>query len=1283
MGIKQLHKLLRPLAQTQYKIDESWRKKRIGVDAMCWMHRGAVSCAYELIVGIDTDRFVKFFVDMVFCLLFNGCIPFIVFDGCDLPAKQEESDIRKKVRNEAREKVLENARNLPGDAARFDTATNKFAQQGIRITVDMIERIIAALRELKVDFIVAPYEADAQLAYMCRTGFLHAVISEDSDLFVYGCPRVLCKMDKYGVGDLFEMDTILGKGNNREVPEGTAKSVQKLFGTRGGGAGVTAVADGDGTAGGNHGKNNSSTEEENQNQNAEGKTTVAAAPPVKEKVTDQLDLDDELDALFDDEDDDEAAAEEPQDDDEEGAAGEGRAKKGNKGSKPAAKKRISKKPPKEKEPAFDVVAEYEQLKEERIIEKVIDGTWVKAKEDIGEQELPENGTTSAGAAKENGADVSGTAGAKTFTADGLAAVAESDPSKLVLHETDDLLGNSADAEEVIISATENNQKTDGSTRNTAKPTPKQPATGFDDIECSDYEEEMREREKKSHALKNPAPAPAVPVPAVVKIKQEAPPDSEVIDLCSSQEIEKDDVVNITKATGSSSSSSSASSSSNVDKLQPRDEQETQDSAKNNSSSSAGAAAELLHQTSSKRTTTTTSEVEKNDDQEVIELEDSDEEGGDQVAPAQDDTLVNAEQQDNPPSSALNTTTSSVFDLINAEEDAKKGKKGRGKKKKEPKPKKEPKQPNCKSGKKNSVVVKKDNDKELPPKQQKPSKKPKVINPVPNLKFDIALLKYWSPEMFRIFAVLCGCDYNPHLHVAKLAIATAAKLVHCYKERTLDAVVKKFTLPCEPLDYVRNFHLSLSVFRHHIVYDTKKGEVLFFSDALKRIKRLQIAQTDPDMLLELTACTKERACGTLEKIAPDVMPKLCRGEVRPKDFTARPKDPLNPKERQMLKFARERRQKDLMRDAREERHRQAMAGATDSGQAVAGMNNVALPPGIPNQFAYTPPGQRGIDAPAEYLTPPAGRSQFQDPVHLTFDNDNQTQIDLQKHTLNEMDRLREQRKRDREEQRREQEEMEFIMDHANERAEQGEEAEEQGGFFAEELQPGVVVPQASVSATSSGFSYGASTIADKENQNLNNQSGFNHQEQAALYFQNQQTNLGSEKEEPTPSVIGFQHDLHQGAGVEARQGAVDVTNRSGQRQQDEVQISVNFNDQYAQPPALKVQRGNPFRRRGAPQPRQGPAAGGDNAANIAAQQMQTGNQQNSGVVDNMRLGGGIPGIPDGIKSGGNVTAGGSSTNHMAAFATNFGQDPRKYAIEKPNPGAAKFHKKHNPMGGMHF
>jgi exonuclease-1 len=37
---------------------------------------------------------------------------------------------------------------------------------------------------------VAPYEADAQLYYLEREGYVDGIITEDSDLLVFGCKQV-------------------------------------------------------------------------------------------------------------------------------------------------------------------------------------------------------------------------------------------------------------------------------------------------------------------------------------------------------------------------------------------------------------------------------------------------------------------------------------------------------------------------------------------------------------------------------------------------------------------------------------------------------------------------------------------------------------------------------------------------------------------------------------------------------------------------------------------------------------------------------------------------------------------------------------------------------------------------------------------------------------------------------------------------------------------------------------------------------------------------------------
>lgn len=68
----------------------------------------------------------------------------------------------------------------------------------VDITHDMALLLIQTCRSMNVDCIVAPYEADAQLAYLNKIGLADYVITEDSDLTLFGCQKILFKLDIKG-----------------------------------------------------------------------------------------------------------------------------------------------------------------------------------------------------------------------------------------------------------------------------------------------------------------------------------------------------------------------------------------------------------------------------------------------------------------------------------------------------------------------------------------------------------------------------------------------------------------------------------------------------------------------------------------------------------------------------------------------------------------------------------------------------------------------------------------------------------------------------------------------------------------------------------------------------------------------------------------------------------------------------------------------------------------------------------------------------------------------------
>lgn len=58
------------------------------------------------------------------------------------------------------------------------SAASKYLRRCVDITHEMALRLIQCCRALNVDCIVAPYEADAQLAYLNKIGLADYVITE-------------------------------------------------------------------------------------------------------------------------------------------------------------------------------------------------------------------------------------------------------------------------------------------------------------------------------------------------------------------------------------------------------------------------------------------------------------------------------------------------------------------------------------------------------------------------------------------------------------------------------------------------------------------------------------------------------------------------------------------------------------------------------------------------------------------------------------------------------------------------------------------------------------------------------------------------------------------------------------------------------------------------------------------------------------------------------------------------------------------------------------------------
>ncbi|KAL0050067.1 hypothetical protein WJX82_003781 [Trebouxia sp. C0006] len=192
MGIQGLLPVLKPITNTVHV--SKYRGQKVAIDAYCWLHKAAYCCAEEICEGKFTDKHVQYCMQKVQMLQHCGVQPIIVFDGGRLPMKAAEEGSRSRPRKENKDKAAAHVK------AGNKQAAYECYQRAVDISPATANDFAKALRAAGVEFIVAPFEADAQMAYLAVNGLVHSVITEDSDLLPYGCPRVLFKMDKAGEG---------------------------------------------------------------------------------------------------------------------------------------------------------------------------------------------------------------------------------------------------------------------------------------------------------------------------------------------------------------------------------------------------------------------------------------------------------------------------------------------------------------------------------------------------------------------------------------------------------------------------------------------------------------------------------------------------------------------------------------------------------------------------------------------------------------------------------------------------------------------------------------------------------------------------------------------------------------------------------------------------------------------------------------------------------------------------------------------------------------------------
>ena len=198
MGVKLLNTFLKEkypsVLQSIYL--GKYKGKKIAIDTNNYMY-----------AFMSEDRLMQGFIRM--CETFNhfGIIPLFVFDGKPPQEKMEEIKERRKIRKETKKKYINIKKNL--------TKKQKIEMKRkmVKVTEKETTMIQELLKAYGFSYINAPCEADVLCSKLVMCNKVYACMSEDMDLFVYGCTRILRKYNDSNYIMVYNLNEIVNNMN--------------------------------------------------------------------------------------------------------------------------------------------------------------------------------------------------------------------------------------------------------------------------------------------------------------------------------------------------------------------------------------------------------------------------------------------------------------------------------------------------------------------------------------------------------------------------------------------------------------------------------------------------------------------------------------------------------------------------------------------------------------------------------------------------------------------------------------------------------------------------------------------------------------------------------------------------------------------------------------------------------------------------------------------------------------------------------------------------------------
>lgn len=191
MGVAGLLPVLKPIAEPASL--EKYRGKTVAIDTYSWLHKAVFCCADKIVLDMPTKAYWGYFNKKLNMLRHFQITPYFVLDGDYLPRKAGTEVERENRRDVYKKQALD-----AHDSGNSRLAFSNF-QKACDVSPELAKSLIEEFKSHNIKYIVAPYEADSQMVHLEKIGEVDAIISEDSDLLVFGAQRLLTKLNDHGV----------------------------------------------------------------------------------------------------------------------------------------------------------------------------------------------------------------------------------------------------------------------------------------------------------------------------------------------------------------------------------------------------------------------------------------------------------------------------------------------------------------------------------------------------------------------------------------------------------------------------------------------------------------------------------------------------------------------------------------------------------------------------------------------------------------------------------------------------------------------------------------------------------------------------------------------------------------------------------------------------------------------------------------------------------------------------------------------------------------------------